>query len=148
MAVLRLIDDPEAWTRPIVLIVDDVVLVRMLLADYLRGAGFHVVETSNGEEAIRVLDAGCPARIVISDVHMPGAIMDGLDLARWINRHRPEIKVILASGLYTALDPADAHFHEGPLLQKPFKPQEVARRLRLVLGEASPTPLHPDLHAD
>jgi CheY-like chemotaxis protein len=117
------------------------VLVRMLLADYLRGSGFHVVETSNGEEAIRVLDAGCPARIVISDVHMPGAIMDGLDLARWIHRHRPELKVILASGLFSALDPADAHFHEGPLLRKPFKPEEVERRLRLVLGDGGRTPL-------
>ena len=41
-------------TKPAVLVVEDVVLVRMLIADYLRETGFCVIEASNGEEAIRV----------------------------------------------------------------------------------------------
>jgi len=57
-----------------------------------------------------------------------------IDSSRWINHHRPEIKVILASGVVSGLDPADAHFHEGPLLQKPYKLEEVERRLRLALS--------------
>jgi CheY-like chemotaxis protein len=118
-----------------ILVVEDVVLVRMLLADYLRTSGFGVIEAANGEEAIRVIEAGFPVRAVISDVHMPGALIDGLDLARWIQHHRPDLKVILASGIFSALDPVDASFHEGPLLRKPFRPEEVNRRLRLALGE-------------
>ena len=61
-------------------------------------------------------------------VHMPGASMDGLDLARWTHRHRPDLKVILTSGVFSILDPADERFHQGPLLQKPFKPEELERR--------------------
>jgi CheY-like chemotaxis protein len=125
-------------TKPAVLVVEDVVLVRMLMANYLRESGFQVIEASNGEEAIRVMEAGCPAQLVVSDVHMPGAIMDGLDLARWIHRHRRGVKVILASGVFTTLDPADAHFHDGPLLQKPFRPEELEQRLRSALGDAAP----------
>jgi CheY-like chemotaxis protein len=123
-------------SKPSVLVVEDVVLVRMLIADYLRETGFRVIEASNGEEAIRVMEAGCPAQLVVSDVHMPGAIMDGLDLARWIHHHRRGVKVILASGVFTTLDPADAHFHDGPLLQKPYKPEELEQRLRSALGKA------------
>jgi CheY-like chemotaxis protein len=125
-------------TKPAVLVVEDVVLVRMLIADYLRETGFQVIEASNGEEAIRVMEAGCPAQLVVSDVHMPGAIMDGLDLARWIHHHRRGVKVILASGVFATLDPADAHFHEGPLLHKPFRPEELEQRLRSALGNAAP----------
>ena len=137
MTAARLNDNSGIGTKPTVLIVEDVVLVRMLLADFLRESGFQVVEASNGEEAIRLIDAGCPAHIVISDVYMPGAVLDGLDLARWIHHHRRGIKVILASGVFTTLDPADAHFHEGQLLQKPFKLEEVERRLRAALGDGA-----------
>jgi CheY-like chemotaxis protein len=101
----------------------------------LRGSGFQVVEAVNGEEAIRVVEAGRPVQVVLSDVHMPGASMDGLNLARWIHEHRPDLKVILASGVKSTLAPADARFHEGPLLQKPFNPEELAQRLRSALGD-------------
>jgi CheY-like chemotaxis protein len=105
-------------TKPTVLVVEDVPVVRMLLAKRLRGAGFQ---------------AGRPIQLVLSDVHMPGARIDGLDLARWLHKHRPGLKVILASRVIKAFEIADARFHEGPLLQKPFKPEELVRRLRAAL---------------
>lgn len=110
-------------------------LVRMLLAQMLREAGYQVIEASNGEEAIRIIECS-PVRVVISDVYMPGASLDGLALARWIREYRPDLKVILASGVVSTLDPADAAFHEGPLLQKPFKVEELKQRLRSALGDA------------
>jgi CheY-like chemotaxis protein len=97
------------------------------------GLASKVVEAVNGEEAIRVVEAGCPVQVVLSDVHMPGVSMDGLNLARWIHEHRPDLKVILASGVISALDPADARFYEGPLLKKPFNPEELVHRLRSAL---------------
>jgi CheY-like chemotaxis protein len=82
------------FTKPTVLVVEDVPVVRMLLAKLLRGAGFQVVEAANGEDAIRIVEAGRPIQLVLSDVHMPGARIDGLDLARWLHKHRPGLKVI------------------------------------------------------
>jgi CheY-like chemotaxis protein len=122
-------------TKPTVLVVEDVPVVRMLLANHLRRSGFHVVEAANGEEAIRIVEAGRSVQLVLSDVHMPGARIDGLDLARWLHKNRPGLKVILASRVIKALEAADAHFHEGPLLQKPFKPEELTRRRRSALGD-------------
>jgi CheY-like chemotaxis protein len=133
-----LFDDPGPST-PIVLVVEDVVLVRMLLADLLRKAGYSVAEASDGEEAISLIQS-IPVRVVVSDVHMPGASKDGLALARWIHEHRPDLKIILASGVFETLDPADAALHEGPLLQKPFKVEEIEQRVRSALGEAPPSP--------
>jgi CheY-like chemotaxis protein len=135
----RLIDEQSEPGGPVVLVVEDVVLVRMLLADFLRKSGYHVVEASDGEEAIRLIRL-VPVNIVVSDIHMPGATTDGLALARWIHEHRPDLKIILASGVFSTLDPADAQFHEGSLLQKPFKVDELVHRLRSVLGGAAPGP--------
>jgi CheY-like chemotaxis protein len=128
------LDRPTA-SKPTVLVVEDVVLVRMLLADMLRERGFEVIEASTAEEAVRVLEAGFPVRIVLSDIYMPGSSMDGLDLARWVHTNRPGLKVILGSGVVSTTDPADAAFHEGPILQKPYKREELERRLRAALGE-------------
>lgn len=135
MAAARRIEQPDASTQPTVLVVEDVVLVRMLLAQTLRERGFQVVEASNGEEAVRLIEAGFGVEVVLSDVHMPGARLDGLGLARWIQAHRPHLKVILGSGVVSELDPADANLHEGPLLQKPYKHDELERRLRAALGD-------------
>jgi CheY-like chemotaxis protein len=135
MVAAKRMDHPGGPTKPTVLVVEHVPVVRMLLANLLRRYGFHVVEAANGEEAIRVVEAGRPVQLVLSDVHMPGAGRDGLNLARWLHQHRPDLKVILASGGISTLDPADARFHEGLLLQKPFKLEELAQRPRSALGD-------------
>jgi CheY-like chemotaxis protein len=133
MVAAKRIDSPSISTTPTVLVVEDVPAVRMLLANLLRESGFQVVEASNGEEAIRVVEAGRPVQLVLSDAHMPGARIDGLDLARWLHEHRPGLKVILASRVVSKLEAADARFHEGPLLQKPFNSEELVHRLRSAL---------------
>jgi CheY-like chemotaxis protein len=135
----RLTDEHSESTGPIVLVVEDVVLVRMLLADYLRKSGYHVLEASDGEEAIRLIQR-LLVQVVVSDIHMPGATTDGLALARWIREHRPDLKVILASGVFSTLDPADAECCEGSLLQKPFKVEELTQRLRSALAGTAPGP--------
>src|SRR5262249_10705644 len=121
--------------KPTVLVVEDVVLVRMLLADLLRERGFEVIEASSTEDAVRVLKADFPVHVVLSDVYMPGSAMDGVALARWVHEHRPDLKVVLGSGVVSTLDAADAAFFEGPLLQKPYKREELERRVRAALGD-------------
>jgi two-component system, response regulator PdtaR len=135
MVAAKRIDGPVDSTKPTVLVVEDVPAVRMLLAKLLRDSGFQVIEASNGEEAIRVVEAGRSVRLVLSDVHMPGARIDGLDLARWLHGHLPGLKVILASRVISKLEAADARFHEGPILQKPFNPEELVHRLWSALSD-------------
>src|SRR5512139_614094 len=90
-------DEPVPAPPPAVLVVEDDVLVRTVLAAYLRECGFDVVEAGSADEAIRVLEAGIRVDIVFSDVNMPGS-MDGFGLARWLRRERPGLKIILTTG--------------------------------------------------
>ncbi len=80
-----------------VLVAEDEVLLRMMMADHLRSSGFVVLECASGEEARKVMEASTRVDVVISDVHMKTPT-EGLELAAWLGEHAPSIPVILASG--------------------------------------------------
>ena len=84
-------------SRTVVLIVEDEMLIRMLLAEALRQADYEVVEAANGEEALSVLHASPDPDVLITDVRMPGAV-DGFELAAYVRRSKPRLKVIITSG--------------------------------------------------
>src|SRR5262245_41278519 len=89
--------EPVPAPPPVILVVEDEVLVRSIVAAYLSECGFDVIEASGADEAVRVLQADVAIDIVFSDVNMPGS-MDGFGLAQWVRRERPWLKVILTSG--------------------------------------------------
>src|SRR5262249_4693675 len=125
MTACESLEKPEAQTGPTVLVVDDVVLVRMLVADSLRSRGFRVVEAGSGEEAVRLLDSEPQIAVVLTDIYMPAAELDGVALARWIRKRRPDLKVVVGSGVNSAVDAADADLFAGPILSKPYNFDEV-----------------------
>jgi len=65
----------------IVLVVEDEILIRAPVAEYLRRLRYTVVEAADAAEAIAVFVSGELIDVVICDVDMPGT-MDGLGLAR------------------------------------------------------------------
>jgi CheY-like chemotaxis protein len=120
-----------------VLVVEDEVLVRMVIADYLRECGYRVVEAGSAAEAITVLESPEPIDIVFSDIQMPGE-MDGFGLATWVRQHQPWLKMLLTSGNARAASTAGNLCEDGPLEQKPYHPQTILARIqRLLSGEAS-----------
>jgi len=132
---------PEA--PPTVLVVEDEVLIRLAIADYLRACGWRVLEAGSAEEAIRVLLATDVAvDVVFSDVQMPGA-MDGFGLAQWIRANRPDVRVLLTSGAPPAMAAGAGELCEdGPgggraLLRKPYDHRKVVRRIAALLGRAA-----------
>jgi CheY-like chemotaxis protein len=84
-------------TSHIVLLVEDEVLVRMLLAEELRDAGWTVVEAATGDEAWSFLRSGGTAQLLFTDLTMPGNL-DGLALTRLVRSTYPAMKIILTSG--------------------------------------------------
>jgi two-component system, response regulator PdtaR len=62
-----------------ILLVEDEVLLRMIITDQLREAGYSVIEAANAHEATEVLRNYADIEVVISDVQMPGS-MDGIGL--------------------------------------------------------------------
>jgi len=86
----------QSSTAPVVLIVENDVLLRLVTASNLRDAGFELLEAANCAEAIRILDF-IPVDVLFSDIDMPGKI-DGLALAKWVHRSQADTRIILTSG--------------------------------------------------
>jgi CheY-like chemotaxis protein len=125
--------EPVPAPPPTILVVEDDVLVRSLVAAYLRECGFDVIEANGADEAIRVMEAEVRVDIVFSDIQMPGS-MDGFGLAQWVRRERPWLKVILTSGAArTARAAGDLREH-GPILAKPYDHAELERHIRTLLA--------------
>jgi len=121
----------EAQTQHVILIVDAEVLVRLVVAEYLRECGFKVYEASSVEEARSILESERPVDIVLADVRLQGPT-DGFGLSQWIRERRLGVRVILTSGKEKAAERAGELCDDGPL-QKPYEPQEVLRRINLLL---------------
>lgn len=127
--------EPSAGSRAAtVLVVEDVVLVRMLICDYLRDAGFTIVEVTSGDEALAVLATPLQIDVVFADIYMPNSSIDGIELARWIQANKPAVKVVLTSGVADLKDKAREVTSGGALIDKPYDRGQVVRRLREVLG--------------
>ena len=116
-----------------ILLVEDEDAVRTFGARALRGKGYDVLEASNGDNALEVLEnTDKTIDLVISDVVMPG--LDGPSLIRKLRAERPDLKVIFISGYAedTYRDELDeengVHF-----LPKPFSLKELATKVKEVL---------------
>jgi CheY-like chemotaxis protein len=118
--------------RPVILIVEDELLIRMDAADMVRTAGFDVVEAQNADEAILVLERRFDIAVVFTDIQMPGS-MDGLKLAAAIRGRWPPIKIVAASGLVQLCAddlPAGSH-----ILSKPYSAGQIVGAIRQLTGE-------------
>lgn len=73
---------------PVILVVEDEALLRMLAHDHFEDAGFEVLEAANGPEALEILAERPDIRAVLTDVQMPGNL-DGLELARTFRASAP-----------------------------------------------------------
>jgi CheY-like chemotaxis protein len=104
-----------AHEQPTILVVEDEILVRAMIADELRDQGYRVIEATQADDALAVLRSGVPVELVLTDVQMPGPL-DGLGLARLIRADYPAIKVIIASGRVrgTAIEAGASAFFAKP----------------------------------
>lgn len=78
-----------------VLLIDDEDRFRESLSKQLSVRGYEVMDTDNGEDAIKVVRHDDP-HVVILDMNMPG--MDGIQTLRELKKIRPEVQVIMYTG--------------------------------------------------
>jgi DNA-binding response OmpR family regulator len=108
----------------------------LVIADYLRECGYTVYEAVNADEAIAMLQSPeVSVDVMFSDVQIPGE-MDGFGLARWVRANKPGVQVILTSGVERSADIAATLCEAGPLLEKPYHPQGVVDRIKLLVARA------------
>jgi CheY-like chemotaxis protein len=80
---------------PTILLVDDELQLRQLLAHQLSQTGYEVLEAGDGADATELLSA-VQVDLVITDINMPK--LDGISLAKWILGKWPRVPIILLSG--------------------------------------------------
>lgn len=117
-----------------ILTVDDSASVRQMVSFTLKGAGYEVVESIDGTDALGKIN-GAGVKMVITDLNMPK--MDGLELIKEL-RGKPEYKFIPIVFLTTESQPekkaeAKAAGATGWIV-KPFKPEQLLAVVKKVLG--------------
>jgi DNA-binding NtrC family response regulator len=115
-----------------VLVVEDEVLTRLMLADELRCQGLQVLEASNAHEALTVLQSALPVHLLFTDIRMPGE-MDGVVLAKFAHAHFPQIKSIIGSSGRPE-QPTD-DFSDA-FLAKPYDLRAMVDQVRRLLSES------------
>jgi signal transduction histidine kinase/FixJ family two-component response regulator len=128
-----------ASRRATALLAEDEPLVRGVISRALLGAGFTVLEASNGEEAL-ALSASYAGTIdlLVTDVVM--ARLGGPALAKELTAKRPEIAVLFISGYSaTAELPAPGTVENVDYLPKPFTASALLAHVWRLLGKAAHT---------
>jgi len=117
-----------------ILIVEDNVALRYTLGHWLRLLNYTVIEAATADEAVTLLESALAVDFVVTDVNMPG-IMDGFDLARYINQAFPHISIIVVSG-----DDTHKQIKEESILffKKPYDLEVISSHIIKLLGESTP----------
>jgi CheY-like chemotaxis protein len=111
-----------------VLVVDDDVIARMAIAEYLRHCGFRVIEAADTDEALVVLpQSDLKTDVVLCGVTRAAA---GFAIAQWVRQNRPDTDVILAGNHARAADAAGDLCESGPHVGKPYQPHVVVDRIK------------------
>jgi len=116
------------------LVVDTDVVVRHVIADYLRGCGYVVLEAASGAEAAALLDAGgTRIDLVLADAAATGE-REGFALSQWMRAAHPDVDIVLAGSPEKAAAEAAELCDDGPAVAKPYQPQKVADRIKWLLA--------------
>lgn len=109
-----------------VLLVEDNKMVRDSLVELIELLGHAATAVPDAEAALAALAAG-EFDLLLSDLSLPG--MSGLDLARQVAAARPAVRLVLATGYGTLIDPAQAGLPGMLTLPKPIDVDRLAQLL-------------------
>jgi two-component system, OmpR family, response regulator len=113
-----------------VLVVDDDLEVREMLAEYLSSHGFEVTQAASGESMRAAVHERVPD-VVLLDLNLPGE--DGLSLARYLREHH-DVGIIMVTGAGETLDRiVGLEVGADDYVAKPFDPRELRARLKSLL---------------
>ena len=122
-----------------ILIIEDDLIMREALADWLQSAGYRVRMAADGSAGLAAVKAAVPA-LVVTDMHMPGR--SGVTVIRELKRAYADMPIIAISGLFSSAhgvgaDTATA-LGAARTLTKPFKRSDLLEAVAELLE--SPTP--------
>jgi CheY-like chemotaxis protein len=130
------LEAPEGGSGETVLVVEDDDGVRAAVCDLLSELGYSVLRAEGVEQALAVLNTDAKIDLLFTDVVMPGPIKTR-ELARIAKEKLPDIKVLFTSGYTQNAIVHNGRLDEGiELLSKPYRKDDLARKLRSLLDAA------------
>jgi two-component system, response regulator PdtaR len=118
----------------VILVVEDIPLIRMGAVDLFVNAGFEALEAESADDAIRILESRQDIHLVFTDVGMPGT-MDGIKLSHYIRDRWPPVKLIVASGKAII---EESHLPVGAkFFCKPYDEGAIIQTVMGMLSEAN-----------
>ncbi|MGZ9111536.1 MAG: response regulator [Rhodoplanes sp.] len=128
---------PMTSTTPRILVVDDDLEIRKLLARYLESQGFRVVLAASCRELLERL-ATNHIDLIVLDLMLPDG--SGLDMCRDLRARRSSVPIILLTALKEDVDRIiGLEIGADDYLGKPFNPRELIARVRAVLRRRAET---------
>jgi two-component system chemotaxis response regulator CheY len=118
----------------VIMTADDSASIRQMVRFTLNQAGYEVVESTDGQDALKRLN-GTPVHMLLTDLNMPNT--DGIELIRQV-RALPRFKFIPIIMLTTESQASKKQ--EGKAagatgwIVKPFKPEQLVAVVKKVLG--------------
>jgi DNA-binding response OmpR family regulator len=110
------------------LLVEDEHLLRGLIAQFLRGEGFEVVEAADGSQGVALFMSMRPFSVVLLDLNLPH--LPGVEVCRRIKSEQPSQSVIICSA--AILESHISKLREMKVeqfLSKPYHPQDLLDRI-------------------
>jgi two-component system, cell cycle sensor histidine kinase and response regulator CckA len=122
------------WSRgtETVLLVEDAPMIRRLAREIMTRAGYTVIEAGDGDQAAQLAARLPRIDVLLTDVVMPR--LNGSELAQQLRATRRGLRVLFMSGYTdTAIVRNGLLNDSSTFLQKPFTPEELLRKLRIVI---------------
>ncbi len=127
-------DDFPMGNGQTLLVVEDEVLLRMMIADVMEGLNYKVLLAQSGAQALAMIDDGARFDLLLTDIVLPGDVC-GFELAQLVRDQFPTMPVIYSSG-YPGGGDVDMGGIEAPMLEKPAGPSELAQLVHRTLVNA------------
>ena len=117
--------------KPVILVVEDEAVVRLMAIIVAEESGFEALSAATADEAIKILESRSDIRLVFTDVNMPGS-MNGLRLADAVRGRWPPIELLVTSavGNITAKDLPQ----RGRFLPKPYDVAKLSEAFQEMAG--------------
>jgi CheY-like chemotaxis protein len=116
--------------RTLALVVEDEPLIRLNTVAMIEEAGYDVVEASDADEAIALLERWPSIRAVLSNIDLSPGSMDGLKLVQAVRERLPPVVLILASD---RVSPRIEDLPEGTVfLRKPYAESDILKTLEAI----------------
>jgi two-component system, OmpR family, response regulator BaeR len=127
-----------------ILIVEDEAKIRDVLRDYLERDGYRVTCMERGDTVIPMVKES-PPDLILLDIMLPG--MDGMEVCRGVRKFS-QVPVLMLTARVEEIDCVlGLELGADDYITKPFRPREVAARIKAVLRRFQPEQKEPTLRA-